>query len=120
MEDPFKSTYSVTEILDHQGATYYHDQVLDTFVKVASDQTSDKGFEGQVNVIVLGSNDYREISSLHPARVNAALQMFKYKLTQFVERMLKINNSTLILACTVLPKQFSNSQMKKIVGHVVR
>ena len=89
-------------------------------MKVASEQTSELGFEGQINIVILGSNDHREISCLPPGSVNRALGKFKYKLNQFLDRMLKIENSTLILVSTVIPRQFSNLDMKQIVGQVVR
>ena len=120
MDQQFKLKFKLTEVLGYPGATFYHDNLLDKFVKTASDQTNYKGYNGQINVIILGSNDQREVSNLTPVEVKGALRKFKNSLTQLIDRMLSIKNSTLILATSVLPKQHSGLQMEKIVRQVVR
>ena len=83
-------------------------------------QASVEGFAGQVNVVILGSNDHRIISSMHPSFVNGALAQFKFKLEQLLEKMLSIKQSTVILVASVLPKQFVNPRVQSVARHVVR
>ena len=83
-------------------------------------QASVEGFAGQVNVVILGSNDHRIISSMHPSFVNSALAQFQFKLEQLLEKMLSIKQSTVILVTSVLPRQFVNPRVQSVARPVVR
>ena len=84
------------------------------------EQTNDEEYAGQVNVVILGSNDHRIISSMHPSSTSSALAQFQNQLDQFLEKMVAIKQSVLVLVTTVLPKQFINSRVQSIARHVVR
>ena len=84
------------------------------------EQTSDEEYAGQVNVVILGSNDHRIISSMHPTSTSSALAQFQNQFDQFLEKMVAIKQSVLVLVTTVLPKQFINSRVQSIARHVVR
>ena len=120
MEDHSKSKYSVGKVSSCPGATWYHQDVLDTFYQVASDQISETGYKGQVNLVILGSNDHREINALPPFCQESAFEKFSFKVENFVEKMLSISKSALILATNVIPSEFANPKMKKIVGNIMR
>ena len=104
MDEVFKSQYVVKEITSWSGATFYDDKCLDSIVSESRKQTKDYGYVGQVAVVILGSNDHREISALPPELVQQALRKFKYKLDQFLDRMLRVNEMTVVLVSNVLPK----------------
>ena len=84
------------------------------------EQTSDEEFAGQVNVVILGSNDHRIISSMHPSSTSSALTQFQNQLDQFLEKMVAIKQSVLVLVTSVLPKQFINPRVQSIARNVVR
>ena len=83
-------------------------------------QASVEGFAGQVNVVILGSNDHRIISSMDPSFVKSALAQFQFNLEQLLEKMLSIKQSTVILVTSVLPRQFVNPRVQSVARHVVR
>ena len=118
--DQFKTNFSVGEILSFPGATFNHVGHLETFFKVAKAQTSDEDYCGQINIIILGSNDHREISRLPASTYYSALGQFSHKVNTFVDKMLSIDQSILILATTVIPYQFINPDMKIIVSQTIR
>ena len=84
------------------------------------EQTNDEEYAGQVNVVILGSNDHRIISSMHPSSTSSALAQFQNQLDQFLEKMVAIKQSVLVLVTSVLPKQFINPRVQSIARHVVR
>ena len=102
------------------GANYNSHEELETFFNTAMKQTSCEDYAGQVNVVILGSNDHRIISCLRPSSVSCALSQFKFKLDQFLEKMLTVKQSTIILITSVLPKQFINTSVQSIARQVVR
>ena len=120
IEDNFKSKYCVGEILSYPGATFVSSDKLDTFFTVASDQTKEVGYEGQINIVILGSNDQREINALPEFLVDSALEQFSFRLNSFVDKMLKAEMSTLILVTSVIPTELSNLFMDSIVRKVIR
>ena len=52
--------------------------------------------------------------------MNSNLAQFQFKLDQFVEKMLTIKQSTLILVTSVLPKQFVDPRVQSVAKQVVR
>ena len=102
------------------GANYNSQGPLESFFNAALKQTSDEKFAGQVNVVILGSNDHRIISSMHPSSTSSALAQFEYQIEHFVENMLTIKQSVLVLVTTVLPRQFINPRVQSAVWHVLR
>ena len=102
------------------GANYNCQDQLESFFDTALEQTRDREFAGQVNVVILGSNDHRIISSMHPSSVNSALAQFQFKLDQFVDKMSTIKQSTLILVTSVLPKQFVDPRVQSVAKQAVR
>ena len=72
------------------------------------------------NVIILVSNDHREISRSPASTYYSALGQFSHKVNSFVDKMLSIDQSILILATTVIPYQFINPEMKRIVSQTIR
>ena len=118
--EPFKLKYNLGEIRSCPGATFCHDQFLESVVKVSSEQTNLPSFEGQVNIVVIGSNDTREIAGLAQDVVNQALEKFRYKLTHFLDRLLRIENSTVILVTTVIHRLSINQYLENIVEQVLR
>lgn len=118
--EPFKLKYNLGELRSCPGATFCHDQFLESVVKVSSEQTNLPSFEGQVNVVVIGSNDTREIAGLAQDVVNQALEKFRYKLTYFLDRLLRIENSTVILVTSVIHRLSINQHLENIVDQVLR
>ena len=102
------------------GANYNSQAPLESFFNAALEQTSEKEFGGQVNVVILGSNDHRIISSMHPSSTSSALAQFQDQLDKFLEKMVTIKQSVLVLVTTVLPKQFINPRVQSIARQVVR
>ena len=102
------------------GANYNSQAPLESFFNAALEQTSEKEFAGQVNVVILGSNDHRIISSMHPSSTSSAIAQFQYQLDQFLEKMGAIKQSVLVLVTTVLPKQFIDPRVQSVARNVVR
>ena len=120
MDKNFKSRYLIGEIKSCPGATFCHDQYLDSVLKVLRDQSDKSEYEGQVNVCILGSNDNREIYNLPCDLVNQAFDKFKHQLSQFLDNLFRIENSTVIFVSTVMPKRSININLEIIADQVIR
>ena len=119
-DDQFKSNFCVGEIKSCPGATYCHDQFLDSFVKLALDQRSETEYQGQVNIVIFGSNDQREISMLPNYLIPGAIEKFKYKVKNFFERMVSFEDSMLIVLSIIIPRQSTKVDLNRIVEDIVR
>ena len=120
MDGIFKSNYCMREIQSCPGATYCCDQFLNSFFKLASDQVHEKDYSGQVNVVVLGSNDYRDISNLPAALIEAALKKFEFKMSNFLERLLSVEDSTVIVLSLIMPRHLMSVDLNWIVEQFIR
>ena len=113
----FKSKYCLKTIKAVPGATYYHQKLLDSFLTHVKTQNSD----GQVNVIMLGSNDTREIENLPPAVHDEAMDQFYLKVNNFIESLLSIKDSTIILLSVIIPKNVNSFGLtNEVLEEIVR
>ena len=119
--DPlFKSKYCIKLIEGCPGATYNNEQFLDQFLKDVKNQTSDIDHEGQVNIIMLGSNDTRELTSLPADLLKQGLEKFEFKVKKFIEDLLCIKNSTIILLSIIIPREINCCLTDCILEELVR
>ena len=80
----------------------------------------EEGYSGQVNVVILGSNDHRIIGNMLQIAVDRALKQFHGKLETFLDKMLNIQQSAVILVTTTLPKQCVHPGVQAVARRVVR
>ena len=116
----FKSEYCIKLVEGCPGATYNHDKFLDKFINDVKTQTSDIDHGGQVNIIVLGSNDTREITSLTADLSQKAFKKFHFKVNKLIEDLLCIKNSTVILLSIIIPRQVNCGLTDDILEEIVR
>ena len=120
LDSLFKSKYCIKLVEGCPGATYNYDKFLDNFLKHAKYQISDEDYEGQVNIIMLGSNDTREITSLPADLLQQALKKFHFKVKKLIDDLLCIENSTVILLSMIIPRQVNCGLTDDILDEIVR
>ena len=115
----FKSKFSLSEIKSCPGATYCHESFLSSCVNIIIDQRKEAKYVGQVNVIVLGSNDQREISSLPSDQISGAILKFRSKMLKFVKQLLS-GDSMLIVVTPIIQKESTKVELNTVIEDVVR
>ena len=79
IDTSFTSKYSMKLMSGCPGATFCNELFLHSFLNDVKKQASDVDCEGQVNIVMLGSNDSREILGLPVHSRIRALQIFRSK-----------------------------------------
>ena len=114
----FKSKYCIKSIKSLP--TYYNNELLDSFLMDSKNQTSECDYSGQINLLTLGSNDTREISNLLPIQQNHALGQFKSKVNNFIDQLLTIKDSTVIVLTVMMPESVKSVRTTEVLEEVVR
>ena len=114
----FKSKYCVKTVKSLPGATYYNKQLLESFKTTVQKQTSECG--GQVNIVMLGSNDTREINKLPIVAHSEGLNEFYSKVNDLIGHLLSIPGSTVILPSVIIPESIYNVPTNRVLEEVVR
>ena len=115
----FQSRFSIQEIRSCPGATFCYDQFLDSFVQTVHKQRMEKDFAGQVNIIVMGANDQRQISELSSEKISGAILKFRSKLDQFAENLMS-SDSVLVVLTPIIPDESTRVQLNTVIEDVVR
>ena len=76
-------------------------------------------YVGQVNVIVLGSTDQREISSLPSDQISGAILKFISKMLNFVKQLLS-GDSMLVVVTPIIQDESTKVELNTVIEDVVR
>ena len=74
-------------------------------------QRNKEKYVGQVNVIVMGSNDQREISSLPSDQISGAILKFRSKMLNFVKKLLS-EDSMLVVVTPIIQDEGEEKEKK--------
>ena len=88
-------------------------------MNIIIDQRREAKYVGQVNVIVLGSNDQREISSLPSDQISGAILKFRSKMLNFVKQLLS-GDSMLIVVTPIIQEGSTKVELNTVIEDVVR
>ena len=116
----FKSKYCIKSIKSRPGATYCHEEFLDSFLIDVKNQTSECDYSGQINILTMGSNDTQEISHLLRPHQNHALGQFKSNVNNFIDQLLSIKGSVVIVLSVLMPGSVYSVRTTDILEQVVR
>ena len=115
----FQSSFSIQEIRSCPGATFCYEQFLNSFVQTVHKQRIEKGFAGQVNIIVMGANDQRQISELSSDQIGGAILEFRSKLDHLVEKLMS-SDSMLVVLTPIIPDESTRIELSTVIEDVVR
>ena len=82
-------------------------------------QRIEKGFVGQVNIIVMGANDQRQISELSSDQIGGAILEFRSKLDHLVEKLMS-SDSMLVVLTPIIPDESTRIELSTVIEDVVR
>ena len=82
-------------------------------------QRNKEKYVGQVNVIVMGSNDQREISSLPSDEISGAILKFRSKMLNFVKKLLS-EDSMLVVVTPIIQAESTKVELNTVIEDVVR
>ena len=83
------------------------------------DQRNKENYVGQVNVIVMGSNDQREISKLPSDEISGAILKFRSKMLNFVKKLLS-EDSMLVVVTPIIQDESTKVELNTVIEDVVR
>ena len=88
-------------------------------MNIIHDQRKEEKYVGQVNVIVMGSNDQREISSLPSDQISGAILKFRSKMLNFVKQLLS-GDSMLVVVTPIIQDESTKVELNTVIEDVVR
>ena len=86
-------------------------------MNIIHDQRKEEKYVGQVNVIVMGSNDQREISSLPSDQISGAILKFRSKMLNFVKQLLS-GDSMLVVVTPIIQDESTKVELNTVIEDV--
>jgi hypothetical protein len=115
----FQHNFSIQEMRTCPGATFCYDKFMDSFINTVHNQRLEMSYAGQVNVVVMGANDQRQISELSSDKIGDAILKFRSNFDQFVEKLIS-RDSMLIVLTPIIPAESTRIELNTVIEDIVR